>query len=94
MGRPLSAAAAAAAAAGWRSENPADLGTLWLQLLRFYALELADSDAVVSIRQRQPVTRADKGWNNKKISIEGRGDPLAEMCAHFSVSASTMTGDP
>ena len=57
-------------ASSWRSENTADLGTLWLRLLRFYALELTNSDVVVSIRQRQLVTRADKGWN-KKISIEG-----------------------
>ncbi|KAF0297648.1 Terminal uridylyltransferase 4 [Amphibalanus amphitrite] len=65
--------AAAAACGSWRSDNTSDLGTLWLRMLRFYALELSDSDAVVSIRQRELVTRADKGWNSKKISIE---DPV------------------
>ncbi|XP_037094913.1 terminal uridylyltransferase 7-like [Pollicipes pollicipes] len=64
---------AAGTAAGWRSENTDDLGLLWLRLLRFYALELTGSKVVVSIRQREPVTCEDKGWGNKKISIE---DPI------------------
>ena len=69
---PICAAeAAAAASSSWSSENKSDLGTLWLRMLRFYALELSDSDAVVSIRHREVVTRADKGWNSKKIAIEG-----------------------
>lgn len=55
----------------WRAKNTASLGSLWLQLLHFLAVLFTSTDLVVSLRQRSPLSRVDKAWGNKKISIEG-----------------------
>ncbi|XP_068095078.1 terminal uridylyltransferase 4 isoform X2 [Hyperolius riggenbachi] len=50
------------------------LGELWLELLRFYTLEFAMEEYVISIRVHGPLTREAKNWPRRRIAIE---DPFA-----------------
>ncbi|XP_075405895.1 terminal uridylyltransferase 7 isoform X1 [Tenrec ecaudatus] len=46
------------------------VGQLWVELLRFYALEFNLADLVISIRVKEPVSRESKDWPKKRIAIE------------------------
>ncbi|KAG8130707.1 hypothetical protein E2320_017332 [Naja naja] len=46
------------------------VGQLWIELLRFYALEFNLSDLVISIRLKEKVPRESKDWPKNKISVE------------------------
>ncbi|NXT14861.1 TUT7 uridylyltransferase, partial [Prunella fulvescens] len=48
----------------------APVGQLWLELLRFYALEFNMADFVISIRLKEPVSRELKDWPKKRIAVE------------------------
>ncbi|KAM7024041.1 terminal uridylyltransferase 7 isoform 1-T1 [Acridotheres tristis] len=48
----------------------APVGQLWLELLRFYALEFSMADLVISIRLKEPVSRDLKDWPKKRIAVE------------------------
>ncbi|NWH88999.1 TUT7 uridylyltransferase, partial [Aegithalos caudatus] len=48
----------------------APLAQLWLELLRFYALEFNMADWVISIRLKEPVSRELKDWPKKRIAVE------------------------
>ncbi|NXM39780.1 TUT7 uridylyltransferase, partial [Gymnorhina tibicen] len=48
----------------------APVGQLWLELLRFYALEFNMADLVISIRLKEPVSRESKDWPKKRIGVE------------------------
>ncbi|NWV57458.1 TUT7 uridylyltransferase, partial [Daphoenositta chrysoptera] len=48
----------------------APVGQLWLELLRFYALEFSMADTVISIRLKEPVSRESKDWPKKRIAVE------------------------
>ncbi|NXP84268.1 TUT7 uridylyltransferase, partial [Passerina amoena] len=48
----------------------APVGQLWLELLRFYALEFNMADLVISIRLKEPVSRELKDWPKKRIAVE------------------------
>ncbi|NXH53429.1 TUT7 uridylyltransferase, partial [Rhabdornis inornatus] len=48
----------------------APVGLLWLELLRFYALEFSMADLVISIRLKEPVSRELKDWPKKRIAVE------------------------
>ncbi|XP_053549441.1 terminal uridylyltransferase 4 isoform X2 [Bombina bombina] len=50
------------------------LGQLWLELLRFYTLEFAMEDNVISVRVQNVITRESKNWPRRRIAIE---DPFA-----------------
>ncbi|XP_029474683.1 terminal uridylyltransferase 4 isoform X2 [Rhinatrema bivittatum] len=50
------------------------LGQLWLELLKFYTLEFALEDYVISIRVQELLTRESKNWPKRRIAIE---DPFA-----------------
>ncbi|KAL2089929.1 hypothetical protein ACEWY4_014617 [Coilia grayii] len=50
------------------------LGQLWLELLRFYTLEFALEEHVISIRLRQLLPREVKNWPRRRLAIE---DPFA-----------------
>lgn len=47
------------------------MGQLWLELLRFYTLEFALEDFIISIRFRELLTRDAKGWPRRRLAIEG-----------------------
>ncbi|XP_045905692.1 terminal uridylyltransferase 4 isoform X2 [Micropterus dolomieu] len=50
------------------------LGQLWLELLRFYTLEFALEEYIISIRLRELLTREVKNWPRRRLAIE---DPFA-----------------
>ncbi|XP_044285843.1 terminal uridylyltransferase 4 isoform X2 [Varanus komodoensis] len=50
------------------------LGQLWLELLKFYTLEFALEEYVISIRVQELLTRENKIWPKRRIAIE---DPFA-----------------
>nr|XP_023674765.1 terminal uridylyltransferase 4 isoform X2 [Paramormyrops kingsleyae] len=50
------------------------LGQLWLELLRFYTLEFALEEHIISIRLREPLSRESKNWPRRRLAIE---DPFA-----------------
>ncbi|XP_051028780.1 terminal uridylyltransferase 7 [Acomys russatus] len=45
-------------------------GQLWVELLRFYALEFNLADLVISIRVKELISRESKDWPKKRIAIE------------------------
>ncbi|XP_051518860.1 terminal uridylyltransferase 4-like [Myxocyprinus asiaticus] len=52
----------------------ASLGQLWLELLRFYTLEFALEEHIISIRLRELLPRELKNWPRRRLAIE---DPFA-----------------
>ncbi|OCT85019.1 terminal uridylyltransferase 4 isoform X1 [Xenopus laevis] len=50
------------------------LGNLWLELLKFYTLEFAMEEHVISVRVQGLLTRDNKNWPRRRIAIE---DPFA-----------------
>ncbi|XP_068780593.1 terminal uridylyltransferase 7 isoform X2 [Struthio camelus] len=48
----------------------APVGQLWVELLRFYALEFNLTDLVISIRLKETVSRELKDWPKKRIAVE------------------------
>ncbi|TRY67979.1 hypothetical protein DNTS_035546 [Danionella cerebrum] len=52
----------------------ASLGQLWLELLRFYTLEFALEENIISIRLKELLPREQKNWPRRRLAIE---DPYA-----------------
>ncbi|KAM6962727.1 terminal uridylyltransferase 4 [Aplochiton taeniatus] len=52
----------------------APLGQLWLELLRFYTLEFALEEHIISIRLKEFLSREAKNWPRRRLAIE---DPFA-----------------
>ncbi|XP_076010555.1 terminal uridylyltransferase 4 [Genypterus blacodes] len=50
------------------------LGQLWLELLRFYTLEFALEENIISIRLKELLSREAKNWPRRRLAIE---DPFA-----------------
>ncbi|KAM9832244.1 terminal uridylyltransferase 4 [Neosynchiropus ocellatus] len=50
------------------------LGQLWLELLRFYTLEFALEEYIISIRVKELLSREMKNWPRRRLAIE---DPFA-----------------
>ncbi|XP_039984568.1 terminal uridylyltransferase 4 isoform X5 [Xiphias gladius] len=50
------------------------LGQLWLELLRFYTLEFALEEYIISIRLKVLLSREAKNWPRRRLAIE---DPFA-----------------
>ncbi|XP_008336747.1 terminal uridylyltransferase 4 isoform X3 [Cynoglossus semilaevis] len=50
------------------------LGQLWLELLRFYTLEFALEEYIISIRLKTLLSREVKNWPRRRLAIE---DPFA-----------------
>lgn len=50
------------------------LGQLWLELLRFYTLEFALEEYIISIRLKEFLSREVKNWPRRRLAIE---DPFA-----------------
>uniref|UniRef100_A0A8C7I0T9 Terminal uridylyl transferase 4 n=1 Tax=Oncorhynchus kisutch TaxID=8019 RepID=A0A8C7I0T9_ONCKI len=50
------------------------LGQLWLELLRFYTLEFALEEHIISIRLKELLSRDMKNWPRRRLAIE---DPFA-----------------
>lgn len=63
------------------------VGQLWVELLRFYALEFNLADLVISIRVKELISRESKDWPKKRIAVEGNNVRLlftwCQPTAHF-----------
>ncbi|XP_072372813.1 terminal uridylyltransferase 7-like isoform X2 [Scyliorhinus torazame] len=46
------------------------VGQLWVELLRFYALEFSLADYVICIRISEPLSREAKDWPKRRIAVE------------------------
>uniref|UniRef100_A0A665WG85 Terminal uridylyl transferase 7 n=1 Tax=Echeneis naucrates TaxID=173247 RepID=A0A665WG85_ECHNA len=53
---------------------PAEVGLLWVEMLRFYSLEFNMADNVISVRTSSVLSREIKDWPKKRIAVE---DPFA-----------------
>lgn len=51
-------------------KNQESITELWIGLLRFYTEEFNIGEYVISIRQKEPLTKFEKLWNGSGISIE------------------------
>ena len=71
MEESLDLSAQRSAITEWKSTNKSSLGSLWLQLLKFYCLTFNNVSHVICIRQKDILTRAEKKWSSKKLAIEG-----------------------
>lgn len=58
------------------------LGQLWLELLRFYTLEFALEEYIISIRFKGLLSREMKNWPRRRLAIEG--EPPVWTCAGSS----------
>lgn len=61
------------------------VGQLWVEMLRFYALEFNLADLVISIRVKESVSRELKDWPKKRIAIEGISKCLSLIPFLFKV---------
>ncbi|KAM6958788.1 terminal uridylyltransferase 7 [Aplochiton taeniatus] len=52
----------------------AEVGHLWVEMLRFYSLEFNMAEEVISVRTHNVVSREAKDWPKKRIAVE---DPFA-----------------
>ncbi|XP_063311049.1 terminal uridylyltransferase 7 isoform X2 [Pelobates fuscus] len=46
------------------------IGQLWVEMLRFYALEFNVADFIISIRVKEKLSRESKDWPKKRIAVE------------------------
>lgn len=53
---------------------PVEIGLLWVEMLRFYSLELILEEYVIGVRTRAVLSREMKDWPKKRIAVE---DPFA-----------------
>ncbi|XP_078424228.1 terminal uridylyltransferase 7-like [Cetorhinus maximus] len=51
-------------------QNSVPVGQLWVELLRFYALEFALADYIICIRIKEPLSREAKDWPKRRIAVE------------------------
>ncbi|XP_078574912.1 terminal uridylyltransferase 7-like isoform X2 [Branchiostoma floridae x Branchiostoma japonicum] len=51
-----------------------ELGALWLELLRYYSVEVELEDVVISIRKTSAITRVEKKWPHRRMAVE---DPFS-----------------
>ncbi|XP_069498286.1 terminal uridylyltransferase 4 isoform X2 [Ambystoma mexicanum] len=58
----------------FKNPHVVSLGQLWLELLKFYTLEFALEEYVISVRVQELLTRENKNWPKRRIAIE---DPFA-----------------
>ena len=56
------------------------LGQLWLEMLRFYTLEFALEEHIISIRLRELLSREGKNWPRRRLAIEGEGGDHVANC--------------
>lgn len=64
----------------------ASLGQLWLELLRFYTLEFALEEHIISIRLKELLPRELKHWPRRRLAIEGeqRSSVAQVYLQHYS----------
>ncbi|KAM9324697.1 terminal uridylyltransferase 4 [Gastrophryne carolinensis] len=58
----------------FEQSHQVSMGQLWLELLRFYTLEFAMEEYVISVRVQGLLSRETKNWPKRRLAIE---DPFA-----------------
>lgn len=56
----------------WKTKNDQSVGELWLNMLRYYAVEFNYETQVISVTTSGVMKKATKGWKHKRVSIEGK----------------------
>lgn len=51
-------------------QSTVPVGQLWVELLRFYAIEFSVTYFVINIRTREPLSREAKEWPKRRIAVE------------------------
>ncbi|XP_022106952.1 terminal uridylyltransferase 4-like isoform X2 [Acanthaster planci] len=69
-------------------QNVDSLGELWIKMLRFYAVEVAVEKMVISVRNREPITREELKIPNRRLAIE---DPIALNKKNIAKSLTSNT---
>ncbi|XP_063962271.1 terminal uridylyltransferase 7-like isoform X2 [Lytechinus pictus] len=72
----------------FKTQNKKTVGELWIDLLRYYLVGVNIEEIVISIRQREPVLRADLKLPNRRIAIE---DPFANGKKNVAKSLTTAS---
>ncbi|CAH1242765.1 ZCCHC11 [Branchiostoma lanceolatum] len=55
-------------------QTTGQLGALWLELLRYYSVDVELEDVVISIRKSSAITRVEKKWPHRRMAVE---DPFS-----------------
>ncbi|XP_078656960.1 terminal uridylyltransferase 7-like isoform X4 [Branchiostoma floridae x Branchiostoma belcheri] len=55
-------------------QTPGRVGALWLELLRYYSVDVELEDVVISIRKSSAITRSEKKWPHRRMAVE---DPFS-----------------
>lgn len=61
----------------------ASLGQLWLELLRFYTLEFALEEHIISIRLKELLPRELKNWPRRRLAVEGETTVCLTLMLHY-----------
>lgn len=61
------------------------LGQLWLELLRFYTLEFALEEHIISIRLKELLPRELKNWPRRRLAIEGKRVVVSQSFSKLNV---------
>lgn len=56
----------------WKTKNEQSLGELWLNMLRYYAVEFNYENHVIAITSSAVMKKSSKCWKHKRVSIEGK----------------------
>ncbi|CAF1111531.1 unnamed protein product [Adineta ricciae] len=74
----------------WKSENDLSVGALWVEFLRFYTEQFNYDEHIVTIRQKEPLSKHEKGWFRQTIAIEDPFELSHNLAGGLSVRNWTM----
>ncbi|UJR23877.1 hypothetical protein I4U23_026849 [Adineta vaga] len=74
----------------WKNENHLSVGALWIEFLRFYTEQFNYDEHVVTIRQKEPLSKHEKGWFRQTIAIEDPFELSHNLAGGLSVRNWTM----
>ena len=64
---------------------------MWIEFLRFYTEYFNYDEYVVTIRQKQPLLKHEKGWFRQTISIEDPFELTHNLACGLSVKSKNKT---
>ncbi|CAF3977863.1 unnamed protein product, partial [Rotaria sp. Silwood1] len=72
----------------WNKNNEPNTmtsGSLWVAFLRYYTEQFNYNKNIVTIRQKEPLLRVDKGWFGKIIAIQDPFELSRNLAEHISM---------